>query len=473
MWRMIRNLLFLFVLVIFIAWMIQDPGSVLVEWLGYELHSSVFVALAVMVLAAVLLLLLARIVWASFALPGQMSARRKSHRLQEGLGLFRDAMTAAAASDKIRAVSLARQGLERMESDRERDIGLLLATRVTRLAGDENASASYAREMLSRPSLEFLASKSLFEQAAEREDSLGALEYARRALRLRGDALWACRAVFDHAAQHRQWREALECLDTARRVKAFSPEVEKRNRVVVLCALALQAENDNHNEEGVSMALEAAGLLPDFIPAVAVAARLCARTGRARKGERIVEAAWTSAPHPELVDAWLLLHGGETVEENLKRIERLVRHNRGHEESRIALAQAHLLAREYSLARSLLTPLSDTGAPSKRVCLLMSDIESGLGNRDAREDWLARSRKAPADACWHCNGYASNVWQPTCPTSGAFDMMRWGVPPSNHATSRTDPASQVAPKGDILKDESGDSSVILSPPDDPGPARMG
>ena len=472
MWRMIRNLLFLFVLVIFIAWMIQDPGMVLVEWLGYELRSSVFVALSLMILASVLLLLLARIVWSSFALPRQMSARRKSHRLQEGLGLFCDAMAAAAVPDKTRAISLARRGLERMESERERDIGLLLATRVARLVGDGNASASYAREMLSRPSLEFLASRNLFEQAIERDDSFGALEYAHRALRLRGDALWASRAVFRHAAQHRQWHEALKYLNAARRVKAFPPEVERRNRVVVLCALALQAENDEHNEEGVSMALEAVGLSPDFVPAVSVAARLCARTGRIRKGERIVEAAWANAPHPELVDAWLLLHGGETVEENLKRIERLVRHNRENEESRIALARAHLSAREYSLVRSLLAPLSDTSSPSKRVCLLMSDIEIGLGNREAHEDWLARSRRAPADACWHCDGHASNVWQPICPTSGAFDTMRWGIPPSDHTISKTDPIPQVPPKITVLKNESEDSSVILSPPDDPGPARM-
>lgn len=471
MWRMIRNLLFLFVLVIFIAWMVQDPGVVLVKWLGYELQTSIFVALATMAFAAILLLLLARMVWASFALPGQMGARRKSRRLQEGLGFFCNAMTAAAAEDKSRAISLARRGLERMESEQERGVGLLLAARVAQLTGNKNASASYARDMLSRPSLEFLASRGLFEQAVERNDSLGALEYARRALRLRGDALWASRAVFEHAAQHRQWHEALECLNAARRIKAFPPEVERRNRAVVLCALALQAEDEGNNEEGVSAALEAVGLLPNFVPAVSVAARLCARTGRIRKGERIVEAAWASAPHPELVDAWLLLHGGETVEENLKRIERLVRHNREHEESRIALARAHLLAREYSLVRSLLAPLSDTNTPSRQVCLLMSDIEDGLGNRDAREDWLARSRKAPAEACWYCDSYVSNVWQPICPTSGAFDAMRWGIPPDDYATSRTDPASQTTLKSNVLEDESESSSVILSPPDDPGPAR--
>ncbi|MCY4052733.1 MAG: hypothetical protein OXE98_02505 [Hyphomicrobiales bacterium] len=450
--------------------MIRDPGILLVKWLGYEIQTSIFVALSIMAFAAILLLLLARMVWASFALPKQMSARRKSRRLQEGLGFFCNAMTAAAAEDKPRAMSLVRRGLERMESDHERGVGLLLASRIAQLTEDKNASASYAREMLSRPSLEFLASRGLFEQAIERNDDLGALEYARRALRLHGNALWASRAVFEHAAQHRQWHEALECLNAARRIKAFPPEVERRNRAVVLCALALQAEEEGHNEEGVSSALEAVGLLPNFVPAVSVAARLCARTGRIRKGERIVEAAWSSAPHPELVDAWLLLHGGETIEENLKRIERLVRHNREHEESRIALARAHLLAREYSLVRSLLTPLSDTDAPSRRVCLLMSDIEDGLGNRDAREDWLARSRKAPADACWYCDGYASNVWQPICPTSGAFDAMRWGVPADEHAMSETGSAPQTTLKGNVLGNESGSSSVILSPPDDPGPA---
>ena len=472
MWRTIRNLLFLFVLVIFIAWMIQDPGTVLVEWLGYELRSSVFVVIALLLLTVVLLLLFARMARLGFALPGQIIARRRSRRLQEGLGFLCDAMTAAAASDKSRAMSLARRGLERMESERERDIGFLLATRIARIAGDDSAGVSYAHEMLSRPSLEFLALKSLFEQAIDRDDGLGAMEYARRALRLRGDALWAIRAVFEHAARHRQWHEALECLDAARRAKAFSPEIEQRNRALVLCALALQAESDEDNEKGVSMALEATGLLPDFSPVVAVAARLCARTGRTRKGERIIETAWASAPHPDLVDAWLLLHEEETADERSNRIERLVRHNRGHKESRIALARAHLIAREYSLVRSLLTPLFETSTPSRRVCLLMSEVEAGLGNRGAHRDWLAHSRNAPADACWYCDGYAGDVWQPICPASGVFDAMRWGTPPVDYTTDEMNPIPQATPKSDTLKSKPGDSPVILSPPDDPGPKRM-
>ncbi len=51
---------------------------------------------------------------------------------------------------------------------------------------------------------------------------------------------------------------------------------------------------------------------PAFAPTVALAARLCSETGRARKAARLIEAAWDVEPHPDLADVWLDMTDGES-----------------------------------------------------------------------------------------------------------------------------------------------------------------
>lgn len=465
MWRMIRNLVFLFLLAVFIAWMIQDPGSVRLEWRGYELRSSLFVALAAISLAVALLMIIMRLLSSGLDIPRQITERRKARRLQEACRLFCDGMTAAVAHDKQHAILLARKGLERMDSEAEQDIGMLLATRIVHLAGDTKAAEEYARKMLARPEMEFLAARSLFVQAKERDDNISALEYARRALRLRKDVGWAAQEVFEHAASNRQWREALDALDIAQRARTFEPEQERRYRAVVLAALAMQAESENRFGDAVRTALESVSLLPGFAPIAVLAARLCVKTGKLRKGEKLLETAWNASPHPELADSWMKLYESESFEETAKRMERLVHNSRTHPESRIALATTRIATREWSLVRSLLAPLSEVAVPSERVCSLMAQAEAGQGNLDARDAWLARAKQAPRSACWYCDDFESSSWQPICPSNGAFDTMRWGAPPSVSHSNLISNSKDAMPPPPSDKPK---SPVPVSPPDDPG-----
>ena len=472
MWRAMRNLFLLAVLAVFIAWMTQDPGALRLEWRGYELRTSLFVALAAIVLAAAFALLVARLLSFGLAVPRQLAERRRARRLQEACRLFCEAMTAAAAQNKEQALMLARKGMERMDSEAESDLALLLATRIAHLAGDGKAAGEYAQRMLARPGLEFVAARSLFRQAQERNDNLGALEYARRALSLRKDAAWAARAVFEHAAARKQWWEALAALDVAQRAKAFEPKKEQRCRALILGALAAAAEREERFADGWKEAREAVNLLPDFAPLVALAARLRAKTGKPGRGEKLLETAWQSNPHPALVEAWTSLHEGESPQEAAKRMENLTRHNPAHPESRIALARSRITTREWAVARSLLQPLVEAGEPERRVCLLMAQIEAGMGKSEAADGWHARASSAPPPPRWHCQGYESDVWQPVCPTCDVFDALEWGVATSSAAERRPTPQTQAAaqaPRDEKQETAGRETAAPRTPPDDPGP----
>lgn len=460
MWRATRNLFLLAVLALFIAWVVQDPGAIRLEWRGYEVRASLFVAVAAVIVAFALLMLLTRLFASGLALPRHIRERRRRNRLQEACRLFCDALAADAAQDKAQAITLARKASERMEGEVERDLALALTLRIAESSGDDDAIREQANKMLSHPEVEFPAVRALFQQAQKRNDPLGALEYARRALALRKGTAWAAQAVFENAAARKQWREALDALAVAARAQAFPEAQAKRSRALLLCALAQEAEREARHTDAWKHAQEAIDLLPDFPPLVALAARLSARIGKPRRGAKLIETAWRRAPHPQLADAWTRLFENEPPSEAAKRMAELAQHAPQHAESRIILAGSRLQTREYSIAHSLLQPLTENEPVERRVCLLMAQAEKGMGNRAAAEAWSIRAEAAPSPR-WHCRGYETDVWQPVCPACDAFDALEWGIPAPRAAHGAT-PSAPLPPKES--RQAGGEDKTKAAPP---------
>ena len=75
----------------------------------------------------------------------------------------------------------------------------------------------------------------------------------------------------------------------------------------------------------------------------------------------------------------------------------------------------------------LLASDSPDGRPTRRVCLLMADIEEAEGHQGAVREWLGRAARAPRDKAWVADGFISDRWAPVSP-SGALDAFVWRTP---------------------------------------------
>ena len=95
------------------------------------------------------------------------------------------------------------------------------------------------------------------------------------------------------------------------------------------------------------------------------------------------------------------------------------------------MGRAALEAHELSAARAAIAPLiasdSPHGRPTRRVCLLMADIEEAEGNHGAVREWLGRAARAPRDKAWVADGVISDRWAPVSP-SGTLDGFVWRTP---------------------------------------------
>ena len=188
------------------------------------------------------------------------------------------------------------------------------------------------------------------------------------------------------------------------------------------------AAEENDRDAARGLALEAVKLAPDLVPAAALAGRLLAEAGDARKAGKIVEAAWKQNPHPDLADAYAHLRLSDSALERLARVERLARDQAGDREAALAVARAALDAREFATARNALAPL--TGAPTQRVALLMAELEKLERNDEGRaREWMGRALRAARDPVWTADGFVSDRWLPVSPVTGRLDAFEWKVPP--------------------------------------------
>jgi len=163
-----------------------------------------------------------------------------------------------------------------------------------------------------------------------------------------------------------------------------------------------------------------------LVPAAALAARLLAEGGYLRKANRVIDTAWRANPHPELAQTFAKLRASESARERLKRIDGLAKRAPGNVEGALAVARAAIDAREFARARVALAPYLD--APTKRIAVLVAELERAEGDEGRAREWLARAVNAAPDPAWTADGYVSDHWLPLSPVTGRLDAFEWRVP---------------------------------------------
>jgi HemY protein len=420
---MIRIVLFLAAVTVIaagFAWIADRPGEVAITWLGYRIETSVMVAafaIAVLVLIVTLLWSIMRIFLRS---PEQVSLFFRHRRAVRGYLAISRGLIAIGAGD----LQLARTSAdEAARLSPGNPLALLLTAQSAQMAGDRTTAERAFREMTRRNETKLLGLRGLYIEAQRRNDGAAARHAAEEAARISPAVAWAGQAVLDYRCATGDWAGALEALDQ------MKPSLEKpdyrRKRAVLLVARA-QALEDIDRDTSRKLVLESVKLAPDLVPAAALAGRRLAESGEPRKARKILEAAWTINPHPDIAESYANLRLGDSARERLARMQKLASKVPGQLEGALAVARAALDAREFVTARGALAPY--VSAPTRRVATLVAEIEeSEHGDEGRVREWMARAMRASGDPVWTADGVVSERWLPVSP-NGRLDGFEWKVP---------------------------------------------
>jgi HemY protein len=424
---MVRVVLFLVLLAALAfgaAWIADQPGTVTVVWLGRHIEFEVLTALiAIFLAAAVTMALIGLVKWllSSPAIAARAMKRRRDAKGQDAIAR---GIVAIGAGDR-RAAEKHAADADRLAPDAP--LTLLLKAQAAQLTGDRGGAEQAFRAMLDKPETKLLGLRGLHIEAQRRADPVAARAIAEEAAKTSPTASWAGQAVLEHQTGTGDWDGALKSIEKQYAARVVDKETAKRYRAVLLTAKAAALE-DREPAIAKGLALEAHGLAPGLVPAAAIAGRLLAADGDARKASRTLEAAWKITPHPDLAEAYARARHGDSRLDELKRVETLARLQPSHPEGLLAIARVAIDAGEFAVAHRALDELT-IGTPTQRACLLMAELSAKeLNDHGRAREWMARALRAARDPVWTADGQVSDVWLPASLVTGRLDAFEWKVP---------------------------------------------
>ena len=496
---MIRLLIFLAALALAaggLTWLANNPGVVDLTWRGEEYEVSLMFALGAVLALAVVLAIVWGVLRFVFRVPSLVSVASRVRRREKGFQALSRGMIAVGAGD-VRAA--AKHASEANRLIGHEPLTKLLQAQSAQLSGDTAGAVAAYNAMLNHYETHGLGLRGLHIEARRASDHEAALQYAMRA-NARAPAAWAGQAVLDDRTRRGDWAGALATVDSNAAARLIDKPTANRWRAVIKTAMA-EAAMERDPKAALALAREACRLAPTLVPAAAICGRLSAQAGDYRRATRILEAAYAQTPHPDLAAAYLRVRHGDSSADRLARARALARVAPDDPESLLTVGRAALEAHDLAAARAAIAPLiasdSPHGRPTRRVCLLMADIEEADGNHGAVREWLGRAARAPHDKAWVADGVISDRWAPVSP-SGTLDAFVWRTPderiaaPAEAAVAARPaeaiaaPAAALAPAPQAVEPERPAASaqaptlvpaprtgVIIDPasmaPDDPGP----
>lgn len=420
---MIRVVVFLImvgVLALGAAWLADRPGEVVVTWEGFRSKTSLMVMAEAVLVAVAVLMAIWSIIRAILRSPAMLARRQRERRGARAYAAISNGLIAVGSGDIDAARKLSADANRLAPGE---PLTLLLSAQAAQLSGDRDGAERAFRAMAGRADTKALGLHGLFIEAHRRDDHESARAHAEEAAATTPTLGWAGRAVLEARCKEGDWASALALLERHR--GALDKASYRRQRAVLLTARALATENSDR-EVAKAAALEANKLAPTLVPAAALAARLLAEGGYLRKANRIIDTAWRANPHPELAQSYAELRSGESARDRLKRIDALAKRAPENVEGALAVARAAIDAREFARARAAFAPY--LGVPTKRIAILMAELERAEGDEGRAREWLGRAVHAAPDPAWTADGYVSDRWLPLSPVTGRLDAFEWRVP---------------------------------------------
>jgi HemY protein len=438
------------------AWFADQPGSLTVDWLGYEVRTSVFIAAIVLVLAFAALLLAGWLGVLTWTAPRRMVRRMERRRIRVGQEAVRRGIFAAGAGDRAAAM---KAGAIAKKNVPDEPLALLLEAQSAQLNEDAIGSRQAFERMLEKPEMAELGLRGLFIEAKKGGQMDAAKQFAERALAANPALAWPSSALFEMQCREGDWRAALRTLGIAKQNRHLGKAEADRRRALLLTQLAIELE-ETEPGKALAYSLEAFGLSPTLIPAASVAGRILASQGNSARATKLLTQAWRTTQHPELALIYAHARPGDSPRDRLARVKALVAAGPASLEGDIAVAVAAIEAKDWQAARLALEPHLATMPPA-RVCRLMARIEAGQ-NRDSgrAREWLARAARGAPDPIWVApDGAISADWRAISPLSGALGAFEWKTP-----HSPTSDAGDIMAEMSALELAPGEPETILETP---------
>jgi HemY protein len=358
-------------------------------------------------------------------------------REKRGYQALADGLMALASGEGRVAMSKAAKAEKLLQNP---ELTNLLVAQAAEMTGDTKKASETYKKLIGDNATRFVGVRGVLKQKLSEGDDDTALKLAEKALAIKPRHAETQDILLGLQTKSQDWTGARSTLTAKLKSGSLPRDVYKRRDAVLALSEAKDILSDTNSIEAQECAIEANKLSPDLVPAAAMAARAYIAKGKPKNAARLLKKAWDAQPHPDLAHAFAEVAPDESAAERVKRFAVLAKSHPQHMETRLVMAELHVVAEDFPEARRALGDLVERDDVDARTYTLMAAIERGEGASDAVvQGWLAKALAAPRGPQWVCDNCNEILpeWVPVCPNCGSFDTLTWKSSSTAEVTTAT------------------------------------
>lgn len=422
---MLKTVFTLFILVLIftlLLWFVENDGSISINWLDYQIETSVAFALIITFLfVAVLAIFINAVSWLKNS-PKKLRNKKTVAKKDKGIKAITEGFAAVTAGELDRA--------KKLSTKAEKNLGnipltRLLNTQLAEATGDSEQTKLQLTNMLDDKETEIIAIKGLLLQAKEEGDYKKAITLAKRALSKKPDSKWALSILDDIYCHNHNWDDAIEIANKSYRMNILDKPQHKRKSAMLQMAKAIDLEKQNKIPEATYLAKKSYNQLKNFTPIAIKFAQLLNLNGNVKASIKILEKAFLKDNNDKIVQAYLKFFDNESASKKIKKCEKLLKIQPENAYTNYIAAKLALDIDNIEKARKFIKE-SLRAKETYDNCTLMIEIEEqDDASLDVIEEFKTKALTANKEGeyiCNKCNSHTSS-WSVLCDNCSSFDSI--------------------------------------------------
>ena len=344
LWSLTKILMFMVALTAItfgVSFLMEAQGGVTIEYGGIELNLKPLQATLLMFFLLIcvwfLLKLMGLLIAVAHFINGDETALSRyfdRNRERRGFEALSSGLMALASGDGREAMLGARKAGRLL--NRPNLTNLVLAQAAV-ASGDKKTATETYKILLQDPKTRFVGIHGLLKQKLQEEDFETALHLATGAFALKPKHLETQDALLKLQAVQEDWAGARKTLNAKLKHGSLPRDVHRRRDGVFALSQARELHAAGQLDASHAKAEEANKLTPSLVPAATLTARGYMEKDKPKMASKILRAAWSIEPHPELAAGFAAIVSNETPIERLVRFLALTKIAPSHPETKMLI----------------------------------------------------------------------------------------------------------------------------------------
>lgn len=418
-----------------IVWIIENNGSIVIDWLGYQIQTDILTAILIFAFfltsIALFSYLLTRLLAIKFPqllkLLFKKSYTKKLEQIilnhHKGFETLSNLLLAMEVDDFESAKKIHKNLLKEIKY---KNINNFFEAKFAIENNDFNIAEKYFVQYdKNHPHAKILLLKSKLKIAIKGNEDAKAIEIAKQIITLKKDSIKTAQELLKLYKKNGNWQSAKTLIGEFG-IEKFGDELQKRDLIILNTSLAQEALRNKKYLSAIKYCKIALLNNEQFLPANEILIKSWIKLGFKFKAISIIKNLWKESPHLALVEIYNALYRKSSLKNRISAIKKLAILNSDSLIGNVAIATLAYRAGAFKIAKEFLN-LALMQEKTQNIYRLLAYTEKHLGNNDEFFKNLTIAKMLPKNSKYTCNncGNGTSKWSSICVKCSSYDSIQW------------------------------------------------